>query len=431
MSIDGYSMKKNEVKAAVGVLLCSLAVRIFLSPLQGYKVDLSTFSAWFYTATNHGLRGFYEATGWCDYPPFNVYIFWIFGSLAKQFSLFGTSHLSYVIKLPSNLFDVATAFLIFVSLRRKLNFKSSLMTASFYAFNPATIFNTSIWGQYDAIYTFFLVLSLMLILGSKPKLSVMAFTIGVLTKPQSIALAPLIAFLIAKKHGWKEFVTSALISATTTLVIILPFKWSNPVDFLADIYLRGYGGYPYTSLNAFNVWALAGFWRSDAETLTFLNFFAIGWIMFGALTALSLYALHKKIDDPQDVSVLFSAYVLLFSFFMLPTRIHERYLFPVFSVLTLILPFLKEARLIYGILTFTYLSNQAYVLPFLNSNKYISNWNPFVWSITLINLATFLYTLFLMARRLKVGKQLSSNSKHRGISKPMRKIDPGKLALQT
>ncbi|MHA1710972.1 MAG: hypothetical protein ACTSUS_02735, partial [Candidatus Freyarchaeota archaeon] len=51
--------------------------------------------------------------------------------------------------------------------------------------------------------------------------------------------------------------------------------------------------------------------------------------------------------------------------------------------------------------------------------------------ITLINLATFLYTLFLMARRLKVGKQLSSNSKHRGISKPMRKIDPGKLALQT
>jgi len=382
-----------------------LGIRILLSPVDGYKIDLATFSAWFYTAAEHGPRFFYEAAGFCDYPPFNVYIFWFFGSLAKWLSLFGTRYLVYILKLPSNLFDVATAFIIFTYLRRNLDFKSSLVAASFYAFNPATIFNTSVFGQFDAIYTFFLILSLMLILDSRPKLSVIAFTLGVLLKPQSIALAPLIAFLIARKHGWKGVVTSALASVATILIVIIPFKWSNPVDFLVDIYLGGYGGYPYTSINAFNVWAFTGFWKSDVATFMFLDFFTIGWIMFGSLMVFSLYQLHKSLDDSQEVPVLFSAFVLLFGFFMLPTRIHERYLFPAFSVLTLMMPYLKETKPIFGILTFTCLSNQAFVLHFLNRDKYIPDLDPFVWMITLINLATFLYTLLVMGRGLKTGKR--------------------------
>jgi len=392
---------KDEIKTVVWVLLFSLAIRILLSPVQGYKVDLSTLSAWFYTAAEHGVRVFYEAAGWCDYPPFNVYIFWVFGSLAKQLSLFGRVALLYVIKLPPNLFDVATSFLIFVFLRRKLDFKPSLTAASFYAFNPATIFDASIWGQYDAVYTFFLVLSLMLILSSKPKLSVIAFTVGILTKPQSVALAPLLVFLIAKRYGWKGLVTSALVSAATVLAVIAPFRWSNPVDFLVGIYLGGYGGYPYTSINAFNVWALTGFWRPDSETFIFLDFFTIGWIMFGALTFFVLYNLHRRLHNSQDFLVFFSAFVLFFGFFMLPTRIHERYLFPVFSVLTLMLPFLREVKPIYGVLTFTCLFNQAYILPFLNSDKYVSSWDPPVLAVTLINLATFLYALLLTMKGVK------------------------------
>ena len=136
------SLVKREAKVAVEVFLFSLVIRILLSPVQGYSVDLSTFSAWFQTAAEHGPRVFYEATSFSDYPPFNVYIFWIFGSLAKSLSLFGTSSLIYVLKLPSNLFDVATAVLIFVFLRRKLRFEPSISAASLYAFNPATIFNT-------------------------------------------------------------------------------------------------------------------------------------------------------------------------------------------------------------------------------------------------------------------------------------------------
>jgi len=403
-------LAKGEVKDLVTLLLFSLLIRILLSPFSGYKIDLSTFAAWFYTAAEYGPRVFYEAAGWCDYPPFNVYIFWVFGSFAKWFSLFGTRFLVYLIKLPSNLFDTATALIIFLFVRRKLDFKPSLMATSFYAFNPATIFNTSIWGQYDAIYTFFLILSLMFILNSKPKASVAAFTVAVLTKPQSIALAPLLALLIIRKRSWKLLITSTLVLAVTVLAVIAPLKWSNPIDFLVSIYLGGYGGYPYTSINAFNIWALGGFWKSDAQTFMFLDFFTIGWIMFGVLTAFSLYYLHKRLDGSQEFLVLFSAFVILFEFFMLPTRIHERYLFPVFSVLVLMFPFLKKTRPIYLVLTSTYLANQAYVISFLNNDKFIQDWDPFVWIVTLTNLMVFLYTLILVFKELRGRNWLNSGA---------------------
>ncbi|MEM2913846.1 MAG: hypothetical protein QXH91_00385, partial [Candidatus Bathyarchaeia archaeon] len=155
-------LTKDETIILLELLLFSLVIRVLLFPLQGYKEDLAAFSAWFNAAAEYGPQVFYNAI-WCDYPPFNVYIFWIFGSIAKWLSLFGTSFFVYSLKMPSTLFDVAISLLIFIFFRRKLDFKTSLMTSLLYAFNPATIFNTSVWGQYDAIYTFFLVLSIVAI----------------------------------------------------------------------------------------------------------------------------------------------------------------------------------------------------------------------------------------------------------------------------
>jgi Gpi18-like mannosyltransferase len=373
-------------------------VRFAFFSNQGYAaVDTRDFMAWFQTAADYGPRTFYTRT-WCDYPPFNIYFFWVFGLLAKSLSLFGTSLFTYVMKLPPNLFDMATAFLIFAFVRKRLDFKMALLATALYAFNPAVIFNAAVWGQFDAIYTFFLVLSLMLALASKPELSAVTFTLGILTKPQGIALAPLIAFLILKKYRlqWRRLLTSLIAVAATVFVVIIPFEWSNPVTFLANIYFGAYGGYAYTSVNAFNLWAIGGLWILETPVL-----FATGWILFGALAAFVLYVLHKRFGASGELLVLFSAFILFFGFFMLPTRIHERYLFPALSVLALMFPFLKKTRLIYGVLSATCLVNQAYVLHFLNNNQYIQSGDLVALTITLINLMAFLYVLVLMWDELK------------------------------
>jgi len=215
-------------------------------------------------------------------------------------------------------------------------------------------------------------------------------------------LLPLIAFLILRKHGLRRFLTSLLAGAATIFVVIIPFEWSNPVTFLTNIYFGAYGGYDFTSVNAFNIWALGGFGVHDT------NFFVIGWIMFGIVTAFTLYVLHKRFEAAGEMLVLFSAFILFFSFFMLPTRIHERYLFPAISMLTLMFPFIKKTRALYVVLTATLFVNISYVLYWLNAYaaagyQYGPNLtgDPVVLAVSVINLIAFLYVLVLLWDELK------------------------------
>jgi Gpi18-like mannosyltransferase len=395
-----FPFEKREGIALAGLLALSFIIRLLLFPTQGYINDLNTFAYWFSTAAEHGPRVFYSVVSWCDYPPFNVYFFWFFGSLARALSLSGTPSIFYIIKLLPNIFDAATTFLIFIFVRKKLDFKAAILAAVLYAFNPAVIFNAAVWGQFDAIYTFFLLLSLMLALASKPELSAATFTLGILTKPQSIALLPLIAFLILKKNGLDRVLTSITAAVATILVVILPFEWSNPVIFLSAIYFGAYGGYSFTSVNAFNMWALGGLWVPDG------NLFILGWVLFGAFTAFILYVVHMSFEFSGELLALFSAFMLLFGFFMLPTRIHERYLFPALSVLALMFPFIKKTRALYAILTVTIFANMSYVLYWLNiyaGSPYGPNLSgdPVVLAVSLINLVAFMYVLILMWDQLK------------------------------
>jgi Gpi18-like mannosyltransferase len=395
---------KRELLIVTVLLVVAFLVRFVFFSNQGYQIDTTDFRAWFQRAAEVGPRVFYSNNYWCDYPPFNIYFFWGFGLLAKSLSVLGSSLFTYVMKLPSNLFDLATAFLIFGFVRKRLTLKLSLFAMALYAFNPAVIFNTALWGQFDAIYTFLIVLSLFLVFSTKPKLAVIAFMLGVLTKPQSIALAPLFFFLIWRKTDWKGFLTSVLVAVATVFAVILPFEWSNPVTFLSKIYFGAYNGYKYTTLNAFNFWGFGGMWVPDTQT-TFL----LGWAMFGVLAVFTLYFVYKRFEVNWEILVLFSAFVLFFGFFMLPTRIHERYLFPAMAILALMFPFLKRTRPLYVALTATCFVNQAYVLSALVS-AYPSGPNltgdPVVLVVSLINSLAFVYVLMLMIGDLRGKKWL-------------------------
>lgn len=368
--------------------------------------------AWFQRAAEVGPRSFYSGGYWCDYPPLNIYFFWAFGLIAENLSLFGTELFTYIMKLPANLFDMATVFLIFLFIRKRLSFKPALLAAVLYAFNPAVIYNGAVWGQFDAIYTFFLVLSLYLVLEAKPHWAMVAFMLGILTKPQSIALAPLFFYLVIRKNNWslKGVLTSILFGAATVFAVILPFEWNNPVTFIVSKYFGAYATYPYTTLNAFNVWGFGGMWVSDMQGLGFLTPYLIGWVMFGALSAFTIYFVHKRYGS-NEAAVLFAAFVLFFAFFMLPTRIHERYLFPAIAILALMFPLIKKIRPLYAILTATCFINQAYVLSAL-VNAYPSGANltgdPVVYIVSLINSLTLVYVLMLMVRELRGNPWLTS-----------------------
>jgi dolichyl-phosphate-mannose-protein mannosyltransferase len=392
---------KRELAIVLFLLFLAFMLRFAFFSNQGFQTDTNDFWAWFQRAADIGVRGFYSNGYWSDYPPLNIYIFWVFGTLAKSLGVFGTNLFTYVMKLPPNLFDMATAFIIFAFVRKRLNFKWALAASALYAFNPATIYDSAVWGQFDAIYTFFLVLSVYLVFESKPKLAAVAFMLGVLTKPQSIALAPLMVYLVWRKSGWKGLAVSILVAAATVFAVILPFEWSNPVSFLSNIYITAYGTYHYTSINAFNLWGFGGMWQPDTGGLGPLTFYVIGWLMFGALAAFTLYFVHKRFKVSNELIVLFGAFVLFFGFFMLPTRIHERYMFPAISMLALMFPFFKKMRPMYVVLTVTCFVNEAYVLDMLvRYGAPNLTGDPVAVIVSLINIMALVYVLVLMLGEL-------------------------------
>ena len=180
-----------------------------------------------------------------------------------------------MVKVVPNIFDLATAGLIYFFVRKQATFKVALVSTALYAFNPAVIYNAAVWGQFDAVYTFFLVLSLMLALKSKPIPSAVVFALGLLTKPQGIALLPLIVLLIYKKNGLKPLLYSIAAFTATIFLVVLPFEGiGNPITFLIKNYSTGYLYYNVTSVNAFNLWGLFGLWVKDGYL------FFVGWATF-------------------------------------------------------------------------------------------------------------------------------------------------------
>jgi Gpi18-like mannosyltransferase len=261
-----------------------------------------------------------------------------------------------------------------------------------YAFNPGTIYNLAVWGQMGSIYTFFMIASILFLIYDKPELSASSLAVAMLAKPQSVAILPIIAFFIIKKYDVKRVVTSIAASAASVFLIILPFRWNNPIRFLIEIYSTGYEYYAFNSVSAYNIWAFAGFWKPDSLKLLFLSCHMWGIILFGALILFVLYCLNKR-DDAE--SLIFSSFLLSFGFFMLMTRMHERYMFPVFAILALIMNY-EKIKMIYGILTATYLFNLVYVLSFINKDNFVPDNDISLVILPLINLVVLLYSIYII-----------------------------------
>ena len=105
------------------------------------------------------------------------------------------------------------------------------------------------------------------------------------------------------------------------------------------------GGYKYLSVNAFNLWALFGSggntslaqsmsWSDDTiRLLGPLSGFAIGAALLAGGFLFGLFRAWRH--DERRTIVLVTA-LLCLCFFFLPTRVHERYLLPVFAFLPLL-----------------------------------------------------------------------------------------------
>lgn len=368
----------SATPALIILLLAGLALRLAIAyvffPDSGFKSDLNTYTSWALTLAEHGPGGFYANAGFSDYPPGYLYLLWPIGLLSKLLAPGDPASVAMgLIKLPPILIDLAVGALLYFLVsgwarpgRRAEGL--GLAAAALYVFNPVTWYDSALWGQTDAIGALVLLLGVAaLIRGNSEGAAGLAVLAG-LVKPQyGLVLAPLVIVILLKRHltgtnprnepwgpqrlrawlareqGPVRIGTSFLTGVVAFFIVALPFGM-GPYEYLALVASTA-GQYKYLTVNAYNAWALigvgktpslasSGLWSDDtAKLLGPLSGFAIGTAL---LIVGFLIGIARGLWRDDRRSILVLAVFLSAAFFILPTRVHERYLFPVFAFLPIL-----------------------------------------------------------------------------------------------
>ena len=143
--------------------ILAVAVRVVVSLIfEGYTTDMGCFKGWAVAVYETGPANFYNSGIFADYPPGYIYILYVVGFFRELFAIDANSSLfTLMIKLPSIIAEVVKAIIIYKVAEKPTNRVFELLCGVFLLFNPAMFFNSSIWGQIDAVFILFIVLAIL------------------------------------------------------------------------------------------------------------------------------------------------------------------------------------------------------------------------------------------------------------------------------
>lgn len=350
----------------------------FLLAFLVWHPDLNNHLDWGTRFFEYGPQQFYRGNvwnfTWPNQPPGTMYIF---AGVRKLFEFvfsvfwwinvnvppFPSGIITYfesnlypaLAKLPAILADLGIAYLIYKVLQsssdksRKGAQTTAWFAALLFLVNPVVWYNSSIWGQYDSVINFFGVLAFYFLLRKQLVGAVLAFALSLYIKASLAIFAP-IFLIVALRQRYKisTYVLSVGITFLTILLLTLPFARGNPAIWLCELYKDKVFGQQLQVItaNAFNIWATIAGIHERPHTLLFgpFSFKVWGQFLFGVTLLPVLYLVWKK----RSVKVFaWSLAVVAFSSFMFLTNMHERYLYPLFPFLTMLVAIDKSMLPLY------------------------------------------------------------------------------------
>ena len=219
----------------------------------------------------------------------------------------------------------------------------------------------------------------------------------------------------------------------------IPFGLT-PRGFFRQLLSTG-GTYPFTTVNAYNPWALlpsdignspaaTGGWICDAAA-TFVQD-DCGWgtafigpfpaIVVGTALLLGVFALVLAVAArrPDRLTLLVALAILALAFFIVPTRVHERYGYPFFALAVILAAVSLRWLTAYLVLTVATFANMYVVLTTIYSdNPSVEDWlgiGPAIRSpagvtvIVLLHLAGFIWVVLQLrsSARARLAAELAA-----------------------
>ena len=328
-AIAGFAPRWGHL---VLLLAAALVLRALIAwvwwPTSGFFLDLELIADWVVVLTHGGWGSFYrpDAAYFIDYPPAYFIVLSAVGWLSDAWATAtgGESIVVGLLKLPPILADVGTAAALAAIASRMLGPAAAVPAAALFAFNPAVIFDSAVYGQNDSV---------------------------VVLWPFGIAL----------------------------------YDGGEPSRSLWHPITAASEAFPGITQNAFNLWmnpffdvlrpdasvATAGRVVEDGRALLSLGPIDVTWQLLGGVLFAAALALALRLVAVRDdaVAILVAAFVVAVALYMFPTRIHERYLVPALAVgAPLALTRLRAWRISYAVLSaVAFLATYfVYTLPNLN-----------------------------------------------------------------
>jgi len=278
------------------------------------------YITWYDYIQSHGI---FQALGdkFSDYTPPYLYLLSAMTLLPLPKVL--------AIKLIAILMDFVNAFIIYKIVQsQRQSTILSLLAAGIFLCLPTVYINSTVWGQVDAVYTGFLLLSLYFLLTEKPFWGVLAFSVSFAFKAQAMFFAPFLAVLLFKKRIelWHLLLVPGVYIILCLPVVLLGRSWGD----VLTVYLQQGQYFNYLSAGAPNFYIFIP-----------NNYTQFVWIGLAvACIGLGLWIFFttrdkRGFDNKKLIQLALISLVL--SPFLLP-KMHDRYFYPV-DVFSLVLAF--------------------------------------------------------------------------------------------
>lgn len=312
----------------VTILLVGLLLRVLLNTAVD-SFDFYAFVMWAKYLTAHRMADVFEflPDGYTPYPPVYYYVLALLGKFITFINVWNNKWLTYlIIRIPVFSADVVVASLIYWFANKFMSRKDAVWGVGFYFLHPVSIYNTSVWGQIDAIVTMLGLLSINAFIAKKYFWGFGIYVIGVLTKLQILALLPLIGFLTLLSFRIKQLFKTAVVWGLLATLPFLPIIAAKGLGWTWSYFFTIPNWYAYTSVYTYNLWAPFGFIVSDNTLfLGLIPYKYVGIALFWVVAALILWPLRqKKLQTP--LAIMFAGFLLWYDFSFFATRIHSRYL---------------------------------------------------------------------------------------------------------
>jgi hypothetical protein len=393
------------------LFLGAFAIRMVLAHAPGDSANFIAFKLMIAQVAQQGLASIYELDPVVGaYPPVHHYdwtliAFFYRTFVSPDFNL-DSLRLNFMMKMPTVVLDMLITVILIGYAARRRGARFALLAGAAYALNPGIIYTSAYNGQLgDPLYSLFVTAAVVALLAGRPLAFGSAAALALLTKPQASAFLPF--FVIAglcclqvsaawfqggeeKAPGYVEkpeaqtgdappgrsrgsirarmfsrAVQMAILGGVTTaLLVLLPFLLAGTVGGMLRTVSTTIGHGPHLSANAYNIWWLLGWgnaWNIPDTGLLFgvLSYRAAGLVLlFVVANGLIAYKLWSHCD--ARALALLAAFAGL-AFFMLPTEIHENYLFPTIPLLALCTVHDRRAWPVLAVLSATWFINLIFV----------------------------------------------------------------------